>query len=191
MTHPIICILVAIDIYQVFASCWFCYKRIGLEKSNVVRYSWNMKFFWSFKYLCRFFCIFFVWIYSRRQLKQSHIRLILVIGKKVVKKLLLGMVYIISIWSLFCIRNSKAALVMMFGSVPVCDSQASSYAYNMWVWSKDLIRSLKKVCAIHQFPINNLRLTSTRTETCTNKTNPVDPAGPDCYRIGTKPCESL
>ncbi len=23
----------------------------------------------------------------------------------------------------------------------------------------------------------------------TNKTNPVDPAGPDCYRIGTKPCE--
>lgn len=21
--------------------------------------------------------------------------------------------------------------------------------------------------------------------------NPVDPAGPDCYRIDTKPCESL
>jgi hypothetical protein len=43
------------------------------------------------------------------------------------------MVYIISLGSPFCIRNSKAALVMMFGSVPVCDSQASSYAYNMWV----------------------------------------------------------
>ena len=63
------------------------------------------------------------------------------------------MVYIISHSSPFCIRNSKAALVMMFGNVPVCDSQASSYAYNMWVRSKDLIRSLKKVCAIHQFPI--------------------------------------
>lgn len=27
--------------------------------------------------------------------------------------------------------------------------------------------------------------------TLEDPTNPVDPAGPDCYRIDTKPCESL
>jgi len=41
------------------------------------------------------------------------------------------MVYIISVRLTFCIRNSKAALVMTLGVVPSHDSQASSYAYNM------------------------------------------------------------
>jgi len=50
-----------------------------------------------------------------------------------VLKLVLGMVYIISLGSPLCIRNSKAALVMTLGVVPSHDSQASSYAYNMWV----------------------------------------------------------
>jgi len=45
------------------------------------------------------------------------------------------MVYIISLGSSFCIRNSKAALVMIVGIVPFCDSQASSCAYKMWVRS--------------------------------------------------------
>ena len=54
--------------------------------------------------------------------------------RKIWKKILiLGMVYIISIRSTFCIRNSKAALVMIVGIVPFCDSQASSCAYKMWV----------------------------------------------------------
>lgn len=66
-----------------------------------------------------------------------------------------GMVYIISLWLTFCIRDSKAALVLTFGNEPSHDSQASSYAYKMWVWPNGLIRNLKK-CAIHQFPIKSV-----------------------------------
>jgi len=44
-----------------------------------------------------------------------------------------GMVYIISLRFSFCIRNSKAALVMIVGIDPLGDSQASNYAYKMWV----------------------------------------------------------
>jgi hypothetical protein len=31
----------------------------------------------------------------------------------------------------FCIRNALAALVMKYGSIPVSDLRASSYAYKM------------------------------------------------------------
>ena len=43
------------------------------------------------------------------------------------------MIYIVSLYLPVCIRNSKAALVMTLGVVPSHDSQASSYAYKMWV----------------------------------------------------------
>jgi hypothetical protein len=53
--------------------------------------------------------------------------------KKQEKIAIFGMVYIISTRFTFCIRNSKAALVMIVGIDPLGDSQASSYAYKMWV----------------------------------------------------------
>jgi hypothetical protein len=56
-----------------------------------------------------------------------------VIAKIPEKISILGMVYIISARFTLCIRNSKAALVMIVGIVPLCDSQASSCAYKMWV----------------------------------------------------------
>jgi len=56
--------------------------------------------------------------------------------RKIPEKIfILGMVYIISSCFTLCIRNSKAALVMIVGIVPFCDSQASSCAYKMWVRS--------------------------------------------------------
>ena len=52
--------------------------------------------------------------------------------RKIPEKIfILAMVYIISHLSTFCIRNSKAALVMIVGIVPLGDLQASSYAYKM------------------------------------------------------------
>jgi len=56
-----------------------------------------------------------------------------VIAKMPKKISVLGMIYIISSRSTLCIRNSKAALVMIVGIVPLCDLQASSCAYKMWV----------------------------------------------------------
>jgi hypothetical protein len=56
-----------------------------------------------------------------------------VIAKISISKSDLGMIYIISPGLGFCIRNSKAALVLKFGIEPWHDSQASSYAYKMWV----------------------------------------------------------
>jgi len=43
------------------------------------------------------------------------------------------MVYMYSIHLTFCIRNARAALVMKYGIEPFYDSQASSYAYKMWI----------------------------------------------------------
>jgi len=39
----------------------------------------------------------------------------------------------------FAYVTSSAALVMKYGSEPVCDLQASSYAYKMWIWPNDQI----------------------------------------------------
>jgi len=44
------------------------------------------------------------------------------------------MVYMYFINSQFCIRNALAAPVMKYGIVPLCDLQASSYAYKMRIW---------------------------------------------------------
>ena len=53
--------------------------------------------------------------------------------KKQEKFAIFGMVYIILLRFTLCIRNSKAALVMIVGIDPLGDSQASNYAYKMWV----------------------------------------------------------
>ncbi len=81
---------------------------------------------------------------------------------------------------------------MKYGIAPFCDSWASSYAYR----DEDLIKRSYLKCEdyVHpSIPIHQKHRYNdcTCTLIITNSKNPVDPAGPDCYRIDTKPCESL
>jgi len=62
------------------------------------------------------------------------------------------MVYMLFPMLPFCIRNAMAALVMKYGTIPFCDLRASSYAYKMRIWSKDLIW-LCEVCAFRPIPL--------------------------------------
>lgn len=80
---------------------------------------------------------------------------------------------------------------MMYGNMPVYDSWASIYAYK----NEDLIERSFLRCEdyVHpSIPIYKYKCTSIiKTKNKKEIQNPVDPAGPDCYRIDTKPCESL
>ena len=78
---------------------------------------------------------------------------------------------------------------MKYGKMPLCDSWASIYAYK----NEDLIERSFLRCEhyVHpSIPIYKYKCTSI-IKTKRKIQNPVDPAGPDCYRIDTKPCESL
>ena len=69
---------------------------------------------------------------------------------------------------------------MNYGNEPVYDLQASSYAYKMRIWLNDQIWNVKIMC---------IPSISNNLYNCTFVIqNPVDPAGPDCYRIDIKPC---
>ena len=71
----------------------------------------------------------FLWTATPKSVWQNNIS----DRKKLEKFVIFGMVYIISLRFTLCIRNSKAALVMIVGIDPLGDSQASNYAYKMWV----------------------------------------------------------
>lgn len=79
---------------------------------------------------------------------------------------------------------------MKYGNMPLCDSWASIYAYK----NEDLIERSFLRCEhyVHpSIPIYKYKCTSIIKTKKKIIQNPVDPAGPDCYRIDTKPCESL
>jgi len=79
---------------------------------------------WAFS-----FCKFLKQIATPKSVWQNNIS----DRKNEEKIVFFGMVYINSLRFSFCIRNSKAALVMIVGIDPLGDSQASNYAYKMWV----------------------------------------------------------
>ena len=79
---------------------------------------------------------------------------------------------------------------MKYGNMPLCDSWASIYAYK----NEDLIERSFLRCEdyVHpSIPIYKYKCTSIIKTKKKKIQHPVDPAGPDCYRIDTKPCESL
>jgi len=45
VSHPIIDILVSIDVDEIFSFSRLCNKRIGLKKPNVMTYTIDMEFF--------------------------------------------------------------------------------------------------------------------------------------------------
>ena len=80
--------------------------------------------------------------------------------------------------------------MLKYGNMPFCDSWASIYAYK----NEDLIERSFLRCEhyVHpSIPIYKYKCTSIIKTKKKKIQNPVDPAGPDCYRIDTKPCESL
>ena len=77
---------------------------------------------------------------------------------------------------------------MKYGIEPFCDSWASSYAYKNEDFDQVINLWDVKIMCIRQF---QLKVQMYFNNQKSKIQNPVDPAGPDCYRIDTKPCESL
>ncbi len=99
------------------------------------------------------------------------------------------MVYMDSAFFTFCIRNALGGACDE--SMVLCHFMIHGPPVTHTKWGSDRVvkSEMWRLCA---------SVNSNKVQKCTSiiknnqvNQNPVDPAGPDCYRIDTKPCESL